>query len=112
MTLRCLLFGHRRSRSRATYDEKRGRWISACKRCHVLLEREDHHDWRPLTPPPGKLERVADEPAAPITHPSSEGTGQDHGLRNGPDLTDDEPLIGAGHRRQAQARPKAEERAS
>ena len=54
MTLRCLVLGHRRSRSRASFDEKRDRWISECKRCHVLLVREGN-EWRELPPPPDKL---------------------------------------------------------
>lgn len=54
MTLRCLLLGHRRSRSCASFDEKRGRWISECKRCHVLLVREGE-DWREMPCPTVKL---------------------------------------------------------
>ena len=54
MTLRCLLLGHRRSRSCASFDEKHGHWISECKRCHVLLVREGQ-DWRELPRPPDKL---------------------------------------------------------
>lgn len=52
MTLRCIIFGHLRSRSRATYDDKNKRWISPCKRCRILLVREGPGQWRPLPPPP------------------------------------------------------------
>ena len=67
MTLRCILLGHRRSRSCASYDEKHARWISECKRCHVMMVREGE-TWRELSVPPvGKLvavERPQDESAA------------------------------------------------
>lgn len=67
MTLRCLLLGHRRSRSCASYDEKHARWISECKRCHVMMVREGE-TWRELSAPPvGKLivvERRAEASAA------------------------------------------------
>ena len=63
MTLRCHFFGHRRSRSRATYDEKRGRWITECKRCFVLLERQPDGTWNPVpSPAAGKLEPIEREP--------------------------------------------------
>lgn len=68
MTLRCHLFGHLRSRSHATFDEKHGHWLSECKRCHMLLVRDPEGKWRPLPPPPGRLvpiERSGDESAAP-----------------------------------------------
>lgn len=56
MTLRCLLFGHLRSRSRATLDEKRGRWISECRRCRIPMERETDGTWHVAPPAPsGKL---------------------------------------------------------
>ena len=56
MTLRCLLFGHRRSRSRATFDEKLGRWTSECKRCCIPMMREADGTWHATSPPPvGKL---------------------------------------------------------
>ena len=62
MSLRCLLFGHRRSRSRATIDEKSGRWLSECKRCHVQLGRQGDGKWRPLPPPRSRLVPVDREP--------------------------------------------------
>lgn len=60
MTLRCLLFGHRRSRSRATFDEKRQVWVSECKRCITPLERGEDGAWQPADPLPAdvKLEPV------------------------------------------------------
>lgn len=58
MTLRCILLGHLRSRSCASYDEKNARWISECKRCHVMMAREGA-TWRELSVPPvGKLVAV------------------------------------------------------
>lgn len=70
MTLRCLIFGHRRSRSRATFDDKHQHWISDCKRCHVLLVREAEGVWKPAPPQPEKLEPIeraeqAEEPPRP-----------------------------------------------
>ena len=62
MTLRCLIFGHRRSRSRATFDDKHQHWISDCKRCHVLLLRGADGTWRPAPPQPEKLEPIAPTP--------------------------------------------------
>ena len=62
MTLRCLLFGHRRSRSRATIDEKNGRWLSECKRCHMQLAREGDGKWLAVPPPPGRLVPIDREP--------------------------------------------------
>ena len=50
MTLRCILFGHLRSRSRASFDDKNNRWLSPCKRCRTLLVREAPGRWRPLPP--------------------------------------------------------------
>ena len=72
MTLRCLLFGHLRSRSRATFDEKHRRWLSECKRCHVLMVREPDGKWREIPSPIGKLvpiERESEESAAPDGSP-------------------------------------------
>ena len=62
MTLRCVLSGHRRSRSRATFDEKRGQWISQCKRCHAMLVREADGTWQPLHVTAGKLVPVKRQP--------------------------------------------------
>jgi hypothetical protein len=59
MTLRCLIFGHRRSRSRATFDEKHHHWLSDCRRCHILLVREADGRWRPAPPPPKTLEPIS-----------------------------------------------------
>jgi hypothetical protein len=58
MTLRCLIFGHRRSRSRATFDDKHQYWLSECKRCHLLLVREAGGRWIPAPPQPEKLEPI------------------------------------------------------
>ena len=56
MTLRCLLFGHIRSRSRASLDEKRGLWVSECRRCRVPMVRNDDGTWHVTAPPTvGKL---------------------------------------------------------
>lgn len=63
MTLRCHLFGHRRSRSRATFDEKHGRWISECKRCFVPLVRAPNKTWHPAPEvSTGRLKPVEREP--------------------------------------------------
>ena len=51
MTLRCLMFGHVRSRSRATFDEKRQRWISECRRCRIPMIREEDGAWHEMEPP-------------------------------------------------------------
>ena len=61
MTLRCLIFGHRRSRSRATFDEKHQRWFSDCRRCHILLVREPDGAWHPAPSPPERLEPISRE---------------------------------------------------
>lgn len=59
MSLRCHFFGHRRSRSRATFDEKHQHWISECKRCCTPLVRQADGTWEPAPPAPdGKLEPV------------------------------------------------------
>ena len=55
MTLRCLFFGHIRSRSRATIDEKNGRWLSECKRCRAQLARHDDGKWLPVAAHSGRL---------------------------------------------------------
>ena len=67
MTLRCLLFGHRRSRSRATFDEKRQVWVSECKRCITPLERDPDGKWVPASPlaTDTKLEPVERGDSAP-----------------------------------------------
>ena len=68
MTLRCILFGHLRSRSRASFDDKNNRWLSPCKRCRTLLVREAPGRWRPL--PPESQDPVPAEPdAAETTDP-------------------------------------------
>jgi len=64
MTLRCHFLGHRRSASRATFDDKHQHWISECKRCHVLLMREPDGKWTPLPRQPDKLEPIAEEAQA------------------------------------------------
>jgi hypothetical protein len=82
MTLRCLILGHRRSRSRATFDDKHQRWFSDCKRCHVLLVREPDGTWHPAPPQPERLEpihregRSTEEPLPEETdmHERSAGT--------------------------------------
>jgi hypothetical protein len=62
MTLRCLLFGHIRSRSRATFDEKRQRWISECRRCRIPMIRETDGTWHETAAPQvGKLAPVDSE---------------------------------------------------
>ena len=71
MTLRCLLLGHRRSRSCASYDEKHALWISECKRCHVLLIRERGGHWRELPTPPDKLMPVKRGSESSTASPSS-----------------------------------------
>ena len=63
MTLRCNLLGHRRSASRATFDEKNERWLSECKRCHILLVRGPDGNWTPLPPQPDRLEPLPREEA-------------------------------------------------
>lgn len=54
MTLRCHLFGHRRSASRASFDDLNRCWVSDCKRCHAVLVRERPGQWceAPLELPP------------------------------------------------------------
>jgi hypothetical protein len=61
MTLRCHFFDHRRSASRATFDDKHQYWISDCKRCHILLMREADGKWRPLPRQPDRLEPITRE---------------------------------------------------
>ena len=75
MTLRCLMFGHRRSRSRATFDEKHKHWMTECKRCHILLVRGPDGKWRPLPPQPTKLVPIEPEPAEESAS-ASRGAGE------------------------------------
>jgi hypothetical protein len=50
------MFGHVRSRSRATFDEKRQRWISECRRCRIPMMREEDGAWHKTEASPvGKL---------------------------------------------------------
>jgi hypothetical protein len=55
MSLLCQLLGHRRSRSRATFDDKRQQWVSDCRRCATILLRESDGKWIPAPPAPDKL---------------------------------------------------------
>lgn len=55
MSLVCHFLGHRRSRSRATFDEKRQQWVSDCRRCATILAREEDGRWVPVPRAPGKL---------------------------------------------------------
>lgn len=57
--LLCRVRPHRRSGSKATYDEKHGRWFSECRRCHIMLMREPDGRWVPAPPPPAKLVPIA-----------------------------------------------------
>jgi len=52
MSLLCHLFSHKRSRSRATFDEINRCWVSECKRCYAVLVRERPGDWREAPPEP------------------------------------------------------------
>ena len=45
MTLRCHVLGHKRSRSRAFYDDRNACWLSDCKRCNTPLVREWYGEW-------------------------------------------------------------------
>ena len=114
MTLRCLLLGHRRSRSRATFDEKHQRWFSECKRCCVPLVREADGSWSPGPPPADKLEPVApaadaQDGAPPVDERSDERSGPARGgLGESPfgapgaaDSTDGGDLTAAKHPEQA-----------
>lgn len=65
MSLVCRFIGHRRSRSRATFDEKRQQWVSDCRRCATILVRERGGGWIPAPPVPAKL--------LPIERPPSSG---------------------------------------
>jgi len=73
MTLRCILFGHLRSRSRASFDDKNNRWLSPCKRCRILLVREAPGRWRPLPQQSPDHAPAAEEAPEPI-EPSGSGT--------------------------------------
>jgi len=46
MSLLCRLFDHKRSASRATFDDVDRRWISECKRCYAILVRDGPGEWR------------------------------------------------------------------
>lgn len=57
------MFGHVRSRSRATFDEKRQRWISECRRCRIPMRREQDGSWHEMEPPSAdKLVPIDREP--------------------------------------------------
>jgi len=59
------MFGHLRSRSRATFDEKRQRWISECRRCRIPMLREEDGTWHETeAPSAGKLVPIQAEPSA------------------------------------------------
>lgn len=58
MSLVCQFLGHRRSRSRATFDEKRQQWVSDCRRCATILAREGDGRWVPVPRAPDKLTPV------------------------------------------------------
>lgn len=74
MTLRCNFLGHRRSASRATFDERNERWLSECKRCHILLVRDADGNWTPLPPQPSKLEPLPREKSAAPAAEEEEAT--------------------------------------
>jgi hypothetical protein len=42
----CWIIGHRRSRSRAWFDESLGLWRSFCRRCGTPLTRGKDGKWR------------------------------------------------------------------
>jgi hypothetical protein len=42
----CWILGHRRSRSRAWFDDRLGLWRSYCRRCGTPLLREKEGKWR------------------------------------------------------------------
>lgn len=79
MTVRCYILGHKRSRSRAWFDDKLRCWFSDCKRCRTLLRRQDDGAWQ--AEPPRRLRSapcatvsldsrsftiLLDEPSAPF----------------------------------------------
>ena len=76
MTLRCLFFGHLRSRSRATIDEKNGRWLSECKRCRAQLARHDDGKWLPIAARSGRL--------VPVDPPAEESASASGGASEAP----------------------------
>jgi Prophage protein (DUF1660) len=45
MSLLCHLFGHKRSGSRAAFDDLHQCWVSDCKRCFTVLIREGPRNW-------------------------------------------------------------------
>jgi hypothetical protein len=74
------MFGHVRSRSRATFDEKRQRWISECRRCRVPMMRDEDGTWRETdAPSTGKLVPVDPEPEESA---SSAASGSEAPLRS------------------------------
>jgi hypothetical protein len=46
ISLLCLIAGHRRSKSRAYFAERLGRWRSFCARCRRPMLRGDDGKWR------------------------------------------------------------------
>ena len=75
MTLRCLLFGHIRSRSRASLDEKRGLWVSECRRCRIPMLRNADGTWHVTAAPTvGKLVPV--EPGSQASAVASGSAGE------------------------------------
>jgi hypothetical protein len=55
MSLLCRVFHHKRSRSRASFDDVHECWVSECKRCFTVLVREGPGDWREAPPEPPRL---------------------------------------------------------
>jgi hypothetical protein len=70
MSLVCQFLGHRRSRSRATFDEKRQQWISDCRRCATILAREPDGRWIPIPPVSGKLVPIERPAESNEVHPA------------------------------------------
>lgn len=66
MSLVCRLMGHRRSRSRATFDDKRQQWVSDCRRCATILVRERDGRWVPAPPAPDKLLPIERPPSSEL----------------------------------------------
>ena len=58
MTLRCHLLGHKRSLSRAYYDDQNACWLSDCKHCSTPLVREWHGAWHAAPRPVRKIAPV------------------------------------------------------
>ena len=57
MGLLCRLFGHKRSSSRASFDEADQYWVSDCKRCLTILVRDGPGEWREAPPEPPRPAR-------------------------------------------------------